>query len=364
MKILFLSDLLAYGGASKLIYDLLPRMKELGHDCELLILTNDHSKYIEDLIERGILVHVVPESIHGHCAKIIYIKRWIEKNHYDILHANLFPMTYYCSIVKKILGPKCPILVMTEHSTDNKRRHKKYLRILEKTIYKEFNHIISISEKTQEKLCEWLECIGDCRFSVVENGIDIEYFKNAEAIPREKLFLDFKEGDVLLLTVGSFTPQKNHLNLIKAMTFLPDNFKLLLVGEGPLFEDVKKSVLELGMEKRVTFLGFRRDVANIMHSADLLVIPSLWEGFGLIAAEGMACGLPIVASDVPGLSDIVGDVGVKFRPTNPNDIAHKIEFCVSKNKGNALNEKMLKKVSSYDINRTVYQYLKVYGDLL
>ena len=152
MRILFLSDLLAYGGASKLIYDLLPRMAKHGHECELLILTEAHSKYVEDLKNHGIPVTVVPPQYSSHRAKIQYIKAHIQNDKYDVVHSNLFPMIYYCSIVKLLLRKKCPLLVMTEHSTDNKRRHKAFLRPLEKFIYNNYDHIISISEKTREAL--------------------------------------------------------------------------------------------------------------------------------------------------------------------------------------------------------------------
>jgi len=139
MKILFISGLLSYGGASKLIFDLLPRMKAKGHDCELLILTDKQSKYIDDLERIGISVHVIPKEENGHIKKIQYLKNWIKNGHYDIVHVNLFPTIYYCSMVKRLLGKQCPPLVMTEHSTDNKRRHKSYLRPLEQFVYKKYD---------------------------------------------------------------------------------------------------------------------------------------------------------------------------------------------------------------------------------
>lgn len=363
MRILFISNLLSYGGASKLLYDLLPRMKEKGYDCELLILTDKQSKYIDELENIGIPVYVVPNSEKGHIKRIQYLKNWIKKGHYDIVHVNLFPAIYYCSMVKILLGKRCPSLVMTEHSTDNKRRHKPYLRPIERFIYNKYEHIISISVKTQENLCKWLRTEGDLRFSVIENGIDIDVFKSAKPISKNKLCESYNFGDVLLLMVGSFTPQKNHAKLLEALSFLPGNYKLLLAGEGPLQNEIKSKAKELDVQERVFFLGFRRDIASIMHSVDMLVIPSIWEGFGLIAAEGMACGLPIAASDVPGLSEIVGDVGVKFTPTNPKDIAQKIKDCALLIKDNALIEKMSRRVSKYDINRMVDQYLAVYNNL-
>ena len=360
MRILFLRDLLAYGGASKLIYDLLPRMANQGNDCELLILRDEHSKYVDDLREQGIPVNVVPKDVKGHWARVKYIKSWIEKGSYDVIHANLFPTTYYCSIVKILLGKKCPLLVMTEHSTDNKRRHKAFLRPLEKFIYKKYDHIISISAKTQESLCKWIQKKGDMKFSVIENGIDVEYFRNAEPFGKKEVCGNYKKGDILLLTVGSFTPQKNHIKLLEALVILPENYKLLLCGEGPLENEIKRNVRDLGIEDRVVFLGFRKDVARIMHTADILVIPSIWEGFGLIAAEGMACGIPIAASDVPGLSEVVGDAGVKFDPKEIRDIVEKIVTIQSDKISSRIIQLGKKRATTFDISRTVSKYLEIY----
>ena len=359
MKILFLSDLLAYGGASKLIFDLMQRMVLKGNICELLILSDQHMKYAEELREKNITVNVFPKKIKGHLRKIKYLKEYIKNGDYDIVHANLFPITYYCSIVKKILGKKCPPIIMTEHSTDNKRRHKKVLRPVEKWIYKEYDHVISISSKTKENLCSWLKTKDD-RFSVIENGISIDVFKEEKSVPPQELYPDYREENILLLMVGSFTPQKNHSTIIDALALLPKQYILLLCGEGPLQAVIKQKVENLGIMDRVVFLGFRKEVAPIMHTADILVIPSIWEGFGLIAAEGMACGIPIVASDVPGLSEIVGQAGIKFNPVNTNEMVSAILEMSDKKKAEKYIQHGKEIVNNYDIDMTTRMYLNVY----
>lgn len=361
MKILFLSGLLSYGGASKLIFDMLPRMKAKGNICELLVLSGKESKYINDLCQQGILVHIIPSDIRGHLKKIKYIMNWISSRNYDVIHVNLFPTIYYCSIVKVLLGRKCPPMVMTEHSTDNRRRHKPFLRPVEKFIYKKYDYIISISEQTQEKLCTWLKQKNRLKFTVIENGIDVKSFKNAKAISPNALYSQYCCDDILLLTVGSFTPQKNHKILIEALAHLPDRFKLILAGEGPLENEIRAQIKNLNLENRVVFLGFRRDIPEIMHTADILVIPSLWEGFGLIAVEAMACGLPIVASNVPGLAEVIGECGIKFDPRSTQDIIKSILFMQNKQMQREYVNLAYNKVDRYDISNTVTEYLKIYN---
>lgn len=362
MKILIVSDLLAYGGASKLINDLLPRLKGKGHDCELLILTDDHSKYLDNLAEAGIRCTVMSDNIKGHWKKIKYIREFIKNGKFDVVHANLFPVIYYVAFMK-FMCKKCPALVMTEHSTDNKRRHKPYLRPLEQFVYSKYDRIISISSQAEEQLVKWLKRDKTNKFIVVENGIDLGHFVEAQAYKKQQLVSDCKKEDVLVTMVGSFSPQKNHENMIAAMKYLPDNFKLLLVGEGPLQNNIKNLVSALELENRVFFLGFRRDVAEIMHTSDVVCIPSLWEGFGLIAAEAMACGTPVTCSNVTGLSDVVGDCGLKFEPRVPENIATAIISTYTQEEKFERLAKGKDRSKQYDINRLVDDYERIYKEV-
>ena len=112
----------------------------------------------------------------------------------------------------------------------------------------------------------------------------------------------------------------------------------------------------------MTFLGFRKDVARIMHTADVLVIPSIWEGFGLIAVEGMACGIPIVASNVPGLSEVVGNAGIKFNPKDASSIADSVIRLISSQPNQYLTLGY-KRVQDFDVEKTTAQYLALYKKL-
>lgn len=361
MNILFLSDVLSYGGASKLLKDLVPLIRDDGHQCQMLILTDEKSKHIDYLQSVGIKVDVVPKDIKGHWAKIKYIRNYVLQGNFEVLHANLFPMLYYVAIAKRLSDKKFPPIVMTEHSTDNKRRHHAILRPLERFIYKSYNHVISITDQAQQQLLTWLRLSKkqEENFSVIDNGVDVAFYQNAEPLNREELVPDVKEDDVLIGMVGSFTKPKNHAKMVESLKYLPTNYKLVLVGEGPLMENIKALAEELGVNNRVYYLGFRKDVAEIMHTVDLLAIPSIWEGFGLIAAEAMASGTPIVASNVPGLSDVVGDCGLKFDPNDSKKIAESILKLGDESLIDVLNQRAKERIKLYDIAITKQKYIGV-----
>lgn len=356
MKILFMCDTLGGGGAQKLITDLIQAMKD-EDEIQMVVLSSKSDKYSYILKKNGVKIKFI--DVKGPFVILLRLKKIIIREKFDVIHVNLFHSLYYASILKKILGEKCPPLIMTEHSTDNKRRHKRWMNPIEKWIYDSYKYIISISQETQNQLISWLNPVNKEKFYVIENGIQLSKFINAKAINRKDLFFQYSDRDVLIAMVGSFTPQKNHETMIKAMKKLPSSYKLLLVGEGPLYEKIKCMVDELNLKRRVFFLGFRSDVAEILHSVDILVIPSLWEGFGLIAVEGMASGVPLVSSDVIGLSDIVSDCGLKFKPDREDDIVRCILQLSDPDIYNELQKKGIIRAKLFDIDVMKKRYKDV-----
>lgn len=308
MRILFVIDSLSGGGAEKLMSDMLPLLQK-SNRCELLLLTKEDDKYSDGLLKQGIKVSEIPYSMH--IDRIKYIKDYAIKNGFDVIHANLFPATYYCAVAKRMSDSSFPALCMTEHNTDNRRRHIPWMRPLERFIYSAYDGVISISKQTQEALLDWIKPKRKEKFVVIENGVPLQIFFTAQPYDKKELITDYKDGDVLLGMVGSFTEQKGHMFMLEVLCDLPTHFRLVCVGEGPLEKKVRQRAEELGISNRITFLGFRKDVARIMKTVDISVIPSKWEGFGLVAVEAMACGNPIVVSDVPGLAEVIGEAGAK-----------------------------------------------------
>lgn len=366
MKILYIINSLCGGGAEKLMNDLLPRLKNSGYDCELLVLTLKNEKYLSSLTNQGIKVSEVPVKKKGHIAKLNYIYKFINKGKFDLVHANLFPVLYYCSLIKR-LKFDFPPFVYTEHNTDNRRRHIKLLRPIEKIIYKPFDCIISISNETQDSLLNWLNVDKKTfeiqKFHVISNGVPLEEFYNALPYSREKILNTQLDNDYLMCMIGSFTEQKNHLFLLDVMKFLPSNFKLVLLGEGPLRKLIEMKIKELNLEKRVIMLGFRKDVASIIKTCDLVVIPSKWEGFGLIAVEAMACGKPVICNDVPGLSEVVGNAGLRIEPGNVEMFKKSILQVAFESNGKMSELNCYKQAAKFDIEKMKQNYIDVYDAL-
>jgi glycosyltransferase involved in cell wall biosynthesis len=118
---------------------------------------------------------------------------------------------------------------------------------------------------------------------------------------REKLNL---QNFHIIGHVGNFTLPKNHeflIDVFKKLISKHNDYKLVLVGDGPMMDEIKRKVFRLDLKERVIFLGSRSDVNNLLQAMDVFVFPSRFEGFGMAAMEAQAAGLPCIISDkVPG----------------------------------------------------------------
>lgn len=365
MKILHIINNLGSGGAEKLIEESLHLMNSIeGVEVNLLLLTDENNVFDKTLKECGINVYIVPIKKLYSPKNIFYIRKYIIKGKYDIVHVHLFPAFYWVSLAAKLIFKNKPKFVYTEHSTHNRRREKSYLRLLEKFIYNSYDKIISISQQTEDNLIRWLKPKDPKKFIVIENGVDIEKFINAKPYNKSEIDSEFTNDTKLICMVGRFTEAKDQATLIKAMKKVSDNVHLLLVGEGPLKETNEDLAKEIGVKDRVHFLGFRNDIPRILKTIDIFVLSSNWEGFGLAAVEGMAAGKPVIASDVPGLRDIVKGSGLLFPVGNSDELARKInELVCEKSKYGEISKKCQERAKNYSLERMVEQYIKLYKEI-
>lgn len=327
MKILHIINNLGSGGAEKLLKESLPLLnQEKDIKVELLLLTDNNNVFYDSIVEEGIKVSVIKYKNIYDPRNIIAIKKHIENGQYDIIHSHLFPTQYWVAIAKLILKNKKIRFITTEHSTHNRRREKAIFRPIDKFIYKQYDTIISITEKTKENLIKWIDSSkkNTNKHIIIENGVNVENIKKALPYKKGELLEEVSEDIKIICMVGRFSEAKDQQTLIKAIKSLPEDIHLVLVGEGPLMDKSKNLTKELGLNKRIHFLGFRQDIPRILKTIDIVVLSSHWEGFGLAAVEGMASGKPVIASDVEGLADIIKHKELLFQIGNSNMISKKI----------------------------------------
>jgi glycosyltransferase involved in cell wall biosynthesis len=169
----------------------------------------------------------------------------------------------------------------------------------------------------------------------------------------------------LIIQVSRFIYPKDQKTLIKALKLLPAYIKLLLVGDGDQRKDCEDLVVQLGLEKRVAFLGVRLDVPELLKAADVVVLSSDFEGLSLSSIEGMASGRPFLASDVPGLTEIVKGAGILFPRGNFEKLAEEILNLLSDaDYYDEISENCMARAKHYNLNNMVDQYIELYKKLI
>lgn len=354
MNILQVINKFVVGGAERLLSDIIPIMAQQ-HNVEVLTLQDTDSHFVRILREAGIKVHCLHLRNQYSPLTIWKVRRFLKQHpHYDIIHVHLFPSMYWVPLAAIGMNTK---LVWTEHNTSNQRWNMPWLRPLEKRIYALYDKIICISSATLEAIKKWIAAEKDApQYCVIENGVDISRFRKTtveKPYPR------------CLIQVSRFEEQKDQDTVIRAMTLLDDDVHVVFVGTGSRLEQCQELSKNLGVQDKVHFLGVRNDIKDLLSAADIAVVSSHWEGFGLVAVEAMANGLPVIASDVDGLKQVVEGAGLLFPVGDEKALAeHVMNLFSDKELYDEMSKKSLERADRYDISVMCDNYLKVYQDLL
>jgi len=212
------------------------------------------------------------------------------------------------------------------------------------------------------------EVITSCRRNkVIYNGVDTNRFKHME-VNREEYF-SVSEGSIIIGLVARLVPVKNHLWLIEALSEMPGDFKLIIVGDGGLKQDIIDCIHNNNMSSKVFLYGETSEPEVLMNCFDIFLLSSLSEGLSNTLIEAMSTGLPLIASDVGGNSELVidGENGFLYESNNKSELIERLGLLINNKKlredfgerSKSLaykNFKMSRMIENYqDIYSSVYQ---------
>jgi glycosyltransferase involved in cell wall biosynthesis len=265
----------------------------------------------------------------GYPLGLAKLVRFLRRERIDILHAHLFDP----AVIGLAAGflARTPGRVLTRHYSDyHTRIHKSWHVRLDRICARLSHAVIAVSEHTKEHMVD-LEGAPAEKIHTVHNGIDFDRVKPAGPGARDRIRREFApDGAALLLTVGRLHPEKGYEHLFRAMVDLKERLgrpvRLLIAGTGPFADAYQAEVRALGCEGVVRFLGFRKDVADLMAAADLVVHPAVAEAFGLVLTEALYVGTPVIATRVGGIPEIIADGidGVLVPPADSRALADAI----------------------------------------
>lgn len=217
------------------------------------------------------------------------------KNHdeYHIVHVHTYSIGYFVLSAAKRAG--VPIRIAHSHNNDTVRDYKYIPKLVMQRLYtKNATDLFACSNEAG------LYLFGDKPFKVLKNVIDSSKFKFNEK-KRKKFRMDLNLTDKFVVgNVGRLHSQKNQsflIDIFKEIKVRKKNAILIIIGQGPLEQQLKRKVISLALSDSVIFLGNRKDMDYIYQSMDVFIFPSLFEGFGISAVEAQASGTPSVCSD-------------------------------------------------------------------
>lgn len=357
MKVLHVINSLILAGVEVLLAEMAPRFRARGLEVEVAVL-----KPLDSPLERRLHDSGVPflrggdDRIYSP-AHVLSLARRLHE--FDLVQSYLFPAQLWVASAA-VLAKRSVPLVTTEQSTHNYRRRWWY-RPADRWMYSRYRAIACNSRETLESLVRWVPGAKP-RACVIPNGVPIERFESAQPPPRASVLPD--DGSPLLMFVARIEPEKDHATLLRALAQVPEA-RLALVGEGVLRPQMEALAASLGIRERVHFLGRRPDVPQLLKLADVYVHSSHWEGFGVAAVEAMAAGMPVIVSDVPGLSQVVGSAGLLFPPGDADCLARHIRsLLASEPLRRQLAQAGRARARSFSIERSVEAYINLYQSVL
>jgi len=231
----------------------------------------------------------------------IRFHRWLKREQPDVLHAHLPHAAWLCRWSR--LAAAVPVVIDTLHSSGTGKRGRRFGYAFSRWLP---DHVTAVSHATAvSHLAAGM--VREERLSILGNGIEVEAWApdtQARAEARRQLGLT---DEFLWMAVGRLEAVKDYPTLLRAMARAPENARLLVLGTGPLKAELNRLAAQLGLERRVRFLGFAPNVEHWMQAADGFVLSSRYEGLPMVLLEAGACGVPAVATDVPGTREVVID---------------------------------------------------------
>lgn len=290
------------GGAERLAVRL---GEKLARRCSVSFCLLDAAGPLADAIrETRIPVEIIGRrpGLDLACARRLR-RRWRLDRPSVVIAHQYTPFVY--AILARRLVERVPI-VYVEHGRFYPDRRRLRRVLFNRLVLRSYDRIIAVGDAVRKALVTY-EGFSPRRISVIYNGVNVAEFANARSSRAQiRRALEIQDQEVVFIHVARFDPLKDHITAVRAFAKLTDTpSRLLLVGDGPTKPEVDSLVRGLGLEKRTIALGFRTNIPELLAAADVFVLTSLTEGIPVTVIEAMATGLPVIATAVGGIPELI-----------------------------------------------------------
>lgn len=385
IKIAYVITKLICGGAQKIILSLAGGLDKDKYQLTVISgqVPDSEKDCVAQLAEANVKLVIVPQLIRNisplnDLFALCNIFRLIKNGGFDIVHTHTSKAGALGRLAAFFAGT--PVIIHSPHGNifepqgkipgvSDKPLARVVFLFIERLLAKFTDKIITLSEDEKSKY-EELKIDKGNKFLAIYEGIDCEGFTSRGTHIHKQDF-GFKDSDFIVSTIGRLDSEKGHIYLIEAAaSVLKENaqVKFLIIGEGASRKELEDYAVRLGISDSVRFLGLRKDIPDLLSITDVFVLPSLYEGLGIVVLEAMAMSLPVIATKVGGVPEVIinGETGILVPPGNSRAIAEGIiSILNNKEKARTMGHNACLYVKShFAINLMVEKIEKLYNDLL
>lgn len=368
IRVLWLIKGLGLGGAEKIVAMSAPALRRSGCDVEVGYLLPHANQWLSPLIESGVRVHGLGGAGLARHLWPLRLQQLLASRHYDVVHSH---SPLLGAVARMLPGGRNSAMVHTEHNVW--QSYRPLTRVANSLTAVRISRVFAVSDGVADSVRRprWAQWMPLPRTEVLYHGIEeTEIHSGREARCIGRVQLGLASQTIVLATVGNLSPKKDHRSLLSAFAILgrrrPDTV-LVIIGGGPLEDELRRYTDELGLRDRVRFLGQRSDVAELLPAFDVFVLSSRHEGLPLALLEAMASGLPVVTTEVGGVPEVIshGENGLMVAPGEPPALAAAIESILDDQaKATRLAEAGRVTASDFSISGSVERTEAVYQELL
>jgi len=352
LHIVHIIPTLRHGGAERLVVDLSNALAKNGHRVSIVTFFDDIPLASE--LDKNVEVHIVKKKGKLSLGLISALPKKLLEIDADIVHTHLFGADVWGRLAAKKLH--LPV-VSTEHNINKSEGILKHQ--IKRMLRKKTDQYVAVSQSVAVYMRERYS-IQEDYIDIIPPGIDIKKFQELS----QPEWSDITS----ILMLGRLTEQKGFDIAVKALAGLQElDWTCQIVGNGEEEQELQRQIRTLGLEERITMSQATTDVGGVYTSADIVLMPSRWEGFGMVALEAMAAGRLLIGSRVGGLPDMIQDKenGVLFEPNNEESLQKALLWTFDHgDEAKRMARRAKDHVESFDIAHMVEAYTKIYQELV
>lgn len=333
----------------------------------------NNTQFVDECKRDGINIIDIPFRRGGFITNIFQIpvlNKFLKREKFDIVHVHTetggFMLRLSC-----LIQSKCNTkFVYTPHGMSfwkgSSLKSQLVYRPLERWICSAMDMNLGMNMEEVENLKRWNKRTAHYVHGV---GLNVARMQNP-ARSREQMREEFglTESDKFIASIGELDDNKNHITVIKALATLGrKDFKYVVCGVGPNKDMLLAEAEHMGLKENVILAGYRSDIPDVLNAADIFVFPSFHEGMPVSALEAMACGLPIICSEIRGNVDIIreGDNGYLFQPSDVETLARKLEYLLDDaEKRKIMGLKNKENVKDFSLESVTEELIRIYKSVL